>query len=79
VWCIFVCGLFMGVVYFCVWFIYGCGVSVVRSKLCIPHLKKGKNPHILNISPPINLNPRWFANHCGESDREIRLSDRRLG
>jgi len=30
------------------------------SKLCIPYLKHGKNPHILNISPPLNLNPHWF-------------------
>ena len=33
------------------------------SKLCIPHLKKGINAHILNLSPPINLDKKWFANH----------------
>jgi citronellol/citronellal dehydrogenase len=33
------------------------------SKACIPWLKKAHNPHILNLSPPINLDPNWFANH----------------
>ena len=32
-------------------------------KICIPYLKKSTNPHILNLSPPINLNPKWFAQH----------------
>ncbi len=33
------------------------------SQACIPHLKKARNPHILNMSPPLNLDPRWFAPH----------------
>merc|ERR1712071_291851 len=33
------------------------------SKLCLPYLKIGKNPHILNLSPPLNMNPVWFQNH----------------
>src|SRR5215217_4154037 len=32
-------------------------------KACIPHLKKSANPHILNLSPPLNMNPQWFARH----------------
>ena len=32
-------------------------------KACIPHLKKSANAHILNLSPPLNLNPNWFAQH----------------
>jgi citronellol/citronellal dehydrogenase len=31
------------------------------SKLCVPHLKKAANPHVLNISPPLNMEARWFA------------------
>jgi citronellol/citronellal dehydrogenase len=31
------------------------------SKLCVPHLKKSQNPHVLNISPPLNMETRWFA------------------
>ena len=30
------------------------------SKLCLPHLLKGTNPHVLNLSPPLGLDPRWF-------------------
>jgi citronellol/citronellal dehydrogenase len=31
------------------------------SKYAIPHLRKSQNPHILNISPPLNMSPRWFG------------------
>ena len=33
------------------------------SQACIPHLLKAKSPHILNIAPPLSLEPRWFAPH----------------
>lgn len=33
------------------------------SRACIPHLKNGSNPHILNLSPPLNMDMKWFANH----------------
>src|SRR5882757_10452809 len=33
------------------------------SQACIPHLKQAHNPHILNLSPPLNLDTRWFAPH----------------
>jgi citronellol/citronellal dehydrogenase len=33
------------------------------SKACIPFLKNGTNAHILNLSPPLNLDKKWFANH----------------
>ncbi len=33
------------------------------SRACIPHLKKGTNAHILNLSPPLNMDMKWFANH----------------
>ena len=33
------------------------------SRACIPYLKNGSNPHILNLSPPINMDMKWFANH----------------
>ena len=31
------------------------------SQAAIPHLKRGKNPHILNLSPPLNMEARWFG------------------
>ncbi|NWS42165.1 HSDL2 protein, partial [Probosciger aterrimus] len=37
--------------------------TYLTSKTCLPHLRKSKNPHILNLSPPVNLNPMWFKNH----------------
>lgn len=36
-----------------------CRGTFVLSKLCIPHLLRAENPHILTLSPPLNLNPRW--------------------
>ncbi len=30
------------------------------SKYCIPHLKKAQNPHILMLSPPLDMKPKWF-------------------
>ncbi|HKX65321.1 MAG TPA: NAD(P)-dependent oxidoreductase [Rhizomicrobium sp.] len=33
------------------------------SKACMPHLKKAANPHVLMLSPPLNLAPKWFAPH----------------
>ncbi len=33
------------------------------SRACIPHLKNGTNAHILNLSPPLNMDMKWFTNH----------------
>ena len=33
------------------------------SKACIPYLKKSGNAHILNLSPPLNMDMKWFTNH----------------
>lgn len=33
--------------------------------MVIPHLLKSRSPHILNLAPPLNLNPIWFKNHTG--------------
>src|SRR5215475_4431167 len=39
--------------------------TFVVSRACIPHLKRSGNPHILTLSPPISLEPRWLAPHVG--------------
>jgi citronellol/citronellal dehydrogenase len=44
------------------------------SKLCIPHLWQAANPHILNISPPLNLEARWFQNHVAYSLSKYGMS-----
>jgi citronellol/citronellal dehydrogenase len=37
--------------------------TFVVTRACIPHLKRAENPHILTLSPPISLEPRWLATH----------------
>src|SRR3989337_709118 len=37
--------------------------TFLMSKACIPFLKKARNPHILNLSPPLNMDPNWFGKH----------------
>ncbi|XP_068215957.1 hydroxysteroid dehydrogenase-like protein 2 [Palaemon carinicauda] len=49
------------------------------SKLCIPHLRKSSNPHILNISPPLNMNPRWFKDHAAYTMAKYGMSMCALG
>lgn len=44
------------------------------SQHCIPHLKKSQNPHILNMSPPINLNPKWFKNNTAYTISKYGMS-----
>lgn len=44
------------------------------SKACIPHLKKGSNPHILNLSPPVNLQPKWFGAHLAYTLSKYNMS-----
>ena len=39
--------------------------TFVVSRACIPHLKRSRNPHILTLSPPISLEPRWLGPHVG--------------
>lgn len=35
--------------------------AFLLSALCIPHLRKSTNAHVLTLSPPIDLDPKWFA------------------
>lgn len=44
------------------------------SKTCIPHLKKSANPHILNMSPPLNMEARWFAPHVAYTMAKFGMS-----
>ncbi len=43
-------------------------------RTCIPHLKKASNPHILNLSPPLNMNPKWFAQHLAYTMSKYGMS-----
>jgi citronellol/citronellal dehydrogenase len=44
------------------------------SKHCIPELKKSDNPHILTLSPPLNLNPEWFGRHTAYTMAKYGMS-----
>ncbi len=37
--------------------------TFMMSRACIPWLKKGTNAHILNLSPPVNMDLKWFERH----------------
>ena len=48
------------------------------SQACLPYLKEsaqaGRNPHILNLSPPLSLKPRWFAHHVAYTMAKYGMS-----
>lgn len=44
------------------------------SKLCLPHLERAPNPHILMLSPPLNIEERWFAPHLAYSLAKFGMS-----
>jgi citronellol/citronellal dehydrogenase len=49
------------------------------SRACIPQLRKGTNPHILNLSPPLNLDPKWFGNHLAYTMSKYSMTMVALG
>jgi citronellol/citronellal dehydrogenase len=49
------------------------------SKYCLPHLLKSPNPHILMISPPLDLDPRWFGPYLAYSIAKYTMSLVALG
>jgi len=53
--------------------------TFMMSRACIPHLKKGTNAHILNLSPPINMDLKWFENHLAYTISKYDMSMIALG
>jgi citronellol/citronellal dehydrogenase len=49
------------------------------SRACIPHLREAENPHILTLSPPIDLDPRWLGGHVGYTLAKYGMSLIALG
>ncbi len=49
------------------------------SQSCIPHLLKSENPHILNLAPPLDMNPKWFKNHTAYTMAKYGMSMCTLG
>ena len=48
------------------------------SQACLPHLKqsagRNRNPHILTLSPPLNLDPKWFRDHVAYTMAKYGMS-----
>ncbi|MCH7728668.1 MAG: NAD(P)-dependent oxidoreductase [Planctomycetes bacterium] len=48
--------------------------TFLASQLCLPHLATSENPHILNISPPLNMKAKWFAPHLAYTMSKFGMS-----
>lgn len=53
--------------------------TFLMGKYCIPHLRKGNNPHIITLSPPINLQPKWLGGHIAYTITKYSMSILALG
>jgi len=53
--------------------------TFMLSQKCQPHLKKGTNPHIVNIAPPLDMDSRWFKNHTAYTMAKYGMSLCTLG
>lgn len=54
--------------------------TFVVTKACLPYLKKSEaNPHVLTLSPPLDLDPKWFAPHVGYTISKYNMSMLTLG
>jgi citronellol/citronellal dehydrogenase len=49
------------------------------SQACLPYLLQAENPHILNMAPPLKIEPRWFAPHLAYSISKVGMSLCTLG
>lgn len=48
--------------------------AYLTSKACIPHLKRSANPHVLMLSPPLDMSPKWFAPHVAYTMAKFGMS-----
>ena len=48
--------------------------TYMLSQKCLPHLMKASNPHILNLSPPLNMEEKWFAPHVAYTMSKYGMS-----
>jgi citronellol/citronellal dehydrogenase len=44
------------------------------SQVCLPHLRKAENPHVLNLAPPLSMKPRWFGGHVAYTMAKYGMS-----
>jgi citronellol/citronellal dehydrogenase len=48
--------------------------TFLTTRLCLPHLKRRANPHVLMIAPPLDLDPQWFAPHLAYTLAKFGMS-----
>lgn len=48
--------------------------TFATTQACLPMLLKAANPHVLNISPPLSMKPKWFANHVAYTMAKYGMS-----
>lgn len=53
--------------------------TFMTSKLCIPHLRRAENPHVLTLAPPLDLQAKWFSGHVAYSIAKFGMSLTVLG
>ena len=56
-----------------------CRGTFLLTKTSLPHLKKAANPHVLTLSPPLSLDPKWFGGHLGYTIAKFGMSMTTLG
>jgi len=53
--------------------------TFLASKACVPYLKNAVNPHVLTLSPPLDMNPKWFSPHLAYTISKYGMSMCTLG
>lgn len=53
--------------------------TFLMSQACVPYLRQAANPHILTLSPPLNLDAKWFAPHLAYTISKYGMSMCTLG
>lgn len=48
--------------------------TFVTTQACLPFLRKAANPHVLMLSPPLDMNPKWFQRHVAYSIAKYGMS-----
>jgi citronellol/citronellal dehydrogenase len=53
--------------------------TFLLTKACVPYLRSSANPHVLTLSPPLNMAPHWFTNHAAYTISKYGMSMCTLG
>ena len=53
--------------------------TFICSQACVPYLSRSRNPHILTLSPPLNMNQKWFKEHVAYTIAKYGMSMCTLG